>query len=171
MAKKKALGVKSINTAVMIIGEGDTEEAFLKYLKALYCQRGQNRIIRIFNANGYGPQGTLDKVRSILKIARYDVRVSLLDSDIELKPEEHKAVKSLKLQVIFSVPAIEATLLQIAGRVPPEQTNDCKAQVARHLPGDPTTDEFYQRHFPRQTLDGARARVAVLDQIIKAITG
>jgi hypothetical protein len=171
MAKKKALGVKSVNTAVMIVGEGHTEYAFLEYLKALYYERGRNRVVRIYNAHGHGPQGMLDKVKCILKTAAFDVRVSLLDSDIALKPEEHKVVKKLDLQVIFSVPAIEATLLQIAGRVAPEQTHDCKALVARYLPGDPTAEEFYQRHFPREVLDSARPRVAVLDQIVSVITG
>lgn len=94
----------------------------------------------------------------------------MLDSDIPLKTAEAVWLRKAKVETIVSTPAIEATLLAILGKRTHAATAKCKTELLRHAPGDQTDALYHQRHFPIETLERAREKVAVLAALIAAVS-
>ena len=167
MAKRP---LRKTNRTVLIVVEGETEEAFVTHLKSLYYRRGMRLVPTIKNARGYGPQGVIDKLKSATQTAHFDHRIAVLDADIPLKATEAKWLRGEKVEQVVSVPAIEATLLAILGRHAPDMTDACKSELQKHAPGDPTDIRYYAKHFPHEVLEQARGKVPVLDALIAAVS-
>lgn len=165
---KRAL--RKTNRTVLIVVEGETEEAFLTHIRKLYYQRGMRLAISIKNAHGYGPQGVIDKLESVAQTADHDWRIAVLDGDIPLTVAEAKWLRREKVETILSTPAIEATLLAILDKPAPGSTAACKSELQKHAPGDATELRYYEKHFPRPELDKARARIPALAALIAAIS-
>lgn len=167
MAKRP---LRKTNRTVLIVVEGESEEAFVSHLKSLYYRRGMQLSVSIRNAHGHGPQGVIDKLKSVAKTADFDHRVAVLDADIPLTVAEINWLRKEKVEAIASEPAIEATLLAILGRRPPAVTASCKSELLRHAPGDQTDLRYHRQYFPFEILERARDRVAVLAALIAAVS-
>lgn len=167
MAKRK---LRKTNKTVLIVVEGETEEAFVKHLKRLYYQRGMPLSVSIKNAHGYGPQGIIDKLKSVAQTADFERRLVVLDSDIPLSPAQGKWLRQQKIEIVLSTPAIEATLLTIHGKHAPAGTHACKGELEKQAPGDPTDERFYDKHFPLALLEPARSKVPALKALIAALS-
>ncbi|MCJ1879672.1 hypothetical protein [Pseudomonas nitroreducens] len=167
MAKR---AIKKTNKTVLLTVEGYTEEAFVRHLKTIYTNRQTPISSTVRNARGYGPQGLRDAISAAIKTSPYDLLIGVLDSDIPIDAKDEKWFRQNKVHLIQSAPCIEATYLSIHGLKVPLNTAACKQAVAQHLPGDPTDGNFYTKHFAKLILDKARARTAVLDELIKKLT-
>lgn len=167
MAKRP---LRKTNRTVLIVVEGETEHSFVNHIKNTYYCRGMRLSIAIKNAHGHGPQGVISKLKSASLTANYDHRVAVLDADIPLTTQEQAWLRKGKVETILSIPAVEATLLAILGRNPPNATATCKAELQRHAPGDQTDIRYYQRHFPHAILEQARRRIQPLDAIIVVLS-
>lgn len=167
MAKRP---LRKTNRTVLIVVEGETEEAFVTHLKSLYHRRGMQLSVSVRNAHGYGPQGVIDKLKSVAQTADFDHRIAVLDADIPLKVSEDKWLRQAKIESIISLPAIEATLLAILGKHAPDITDACKNELKKHAPGDQTDAYFYKKYFPFETLEQARDKVPALDALIAAVS-
>ena len=167
MAKRP---LRKTNRTVLIVVEGETEEAFITHVKRLYYRRGMPLSVSIRNAHGHGPQGIIDKLKSVAQTADFEHRIAVLDADIPLKAAEDKWLRKEKVDAIISVPAIEATLLAILGRHAPDSTGACKKELQRHAPGDPTEASYHEKHFQHEVLEQARGRVPILDALIAALS-
>ncbi len=167
MAKRP---LRKTNRTVLIVVEGETEEAFATHLKSLYYQRGMRLSVSVRNAHGYGPAGIIDKLKSVAQTADFDHRLAVLDADIPLKPAEDKWLRAAKVEQVVSVPAIEATLLAILGQYTPDLTPACKNELQKHAPGDPTDLRYYAKYFPLEVLERARGKVPVLDALIATVS-
>lgn len=163
MAKRK---LRKTNKTVLIVVEGETEEAFIGHLKRLYYQRGTPLSVSIKNAHGHGPQGIINKLKSVAQTADFDHRFAVLDSDIALLPAQEKWLRHQKVGLLFSNPAIEATLLSILGKLAPALTHACKGELHKQAPGDPTDGRYYDKYFPLAVLEQARKKVPVLEALI-----
>ncbi|MDP5238205.1 hypothetical protein Q9Q94_01610 [Uliginosibacterium sp. 31-16] len=161
---------RKTNRTVLIVVEGETEEAFVAHLKSLYYQRGMRLSVSIRNAHGHGPQGIIDKLKSVAQTADFEHRIAVLDADIPLTATETKWLRGAKVEQVVSVPAIEATLLAILGKHAPDMTEACKNELQKHAPGDPTDVRYYAKHFPLEALELARGKVPVLDALIAAVS-
>lgn len=150
MAKRP---LRKTNRAVLIVVEGETEQAFVNHLQRIYYRRNMRLSVRVRNAYGHGPQGVIDKLKSATQTADFDHRIAVLDADISLKPAEDKWLRGAKIETIISVPAIEATLLAILGRHAPDNTGACKSELQKHAPGDQTDVRYYEKYFPREILE------------------
>ncbi len=162
--------LRKTNRTVLIVVEGDTEEAFVTHVKSLYYRRGMQLSVSIRNAHGHGPQGIINKLKSVAQTADFDRRIAVLDSDIPLKTHETTWLRKAKVEIVVSSPAIEATLLAILGKRTHAATAKCKSELLRHAPGDQTEALYHQRHFPLATLELARDRVDVLAALIAAVS-
>jgi len=162
--------LRKTNKTVLVVVEGETEEAFATHLKRIYYQRGLPLSVSIKNAHGYGPQGLIDKIKSVAQTADFDHRIAVLDTDIALLPAQETWLRKQKVSLIFSTPAIEATLLSILGKAAPSVTSACKSELKKHAPGDPTEMRYYEKYFPLMTLEAARSRVPTLEALIAAIS-
>ena len=167
MAKRK---LRKTNKTVLIVVEGETEEAFVNHLKRLYYQRGMPLSVSIKNAHGYGPQGIIDKLKSVAQTADFEQRLAVLDSDIPLSPAQEKWFRQQKVEIVFSTPAIEATLLSILGKQAPHVTSICKSELLKHAPGDPTEARYYDKFFPLACIESARPRIPALNRLIHVLT-
>lgn len=162
--------LRKTNTTVLIVVEGETEEVFASHLKRLYYQRGMPLSVSIKNAHGYGPQGMIDKIKSVAQTADFDRRFAVLDTDIALLPAQEKWLRAQKIGLIFSTPAIEATLLSILGKKAPAVTAACKSELQKQAPGDPTDGRYYEKYFPLATLEAARPKNPTLEVLIAALS-
>jgi hypothetical protein len=162
--------LRKTNRTVLIVVEGDTEEAFATHLKSLYYQRGMRLSVSLKNAHGYGPQGVIDKLKSVAQTADFDQRIAVMDADIPLTPATEKWLRKGKVATIISSPAIEATLLAILGKHAPDSTDTCKSELQKHAPGDPSEARYYAKYLPRETLERARGKVPALDALIAAVS-
>ncbi|MBK9220467.1 MAG: hypothetical protein IPL70_19975 [Uliginosibacterium sp.] len=115
MAKRP---LRKTNRTVLLVVEGETEEAFVSHIKGLYYQRSMRLSVSIKNAHGHGPQGVIDKLKSVAQTADFDHRIAVLDADIPLTTAEDKWLRGAKVESVVSVPAIEATLLEILASTP-----------------------------------------------------
>lgn len=167
MAKRP---LRKTNRTVLLVVEGETEEAFVSHIKGLYYQRSMRLSVSIKNAHGHGPQGVIDKLKSVAQTADFDHRIAVLDADIPLTTAEDKWLRGAKVESVVSVPAIEATLLEILGKHAPDTTGACKNELQRHTPGDPTEARYYAKYFPLEVLEQARGKVQVLDALIAAVS-
>lgn len=167
MAKRT---LRKTNRTVLIVVEGDTEEAFTNHIKRLYYRRGMQLSIHIKNAHGHGPQGIISKLKAVTQTAEYGHCIAVFDDDIPLKPAEIRWLRARKVQTIISNPAIEATLLNILGVRTPATTELCKRALQKHAPGDQTDAHYHERHFPLETLEPARPKVPPLQDLIVAVS-
>ena len=152
----------------LIVVEGDTEYAFVKYLKGL-CGRDCGTRVTIENGHGGGGDSVLKK--TIQLGTPYDVCVCLYDTDRMPTAKGHiQKAKRLGIIEIASTPAIEALFLEILGeRIPPE-TADCKRALQQLLGGDKLTAQgTFEKHFPKDLLERQRAFVTPLDQLLQMI--
>jgi len=154
---------------VLLVGEGTTEWAFLKHIKALYLSRGCGVSAAIRNAHGKGPDHVVDYAIRQCRNAAYDRVVVLLDTDLTMSAAVRRRVKSRKIHVIGSTPCVEGLLLRILGERVPGNSAACKAQYGRALPARLTAPKDYQTHFPKDVLDGQRADVSELDELLKCL--
>lgn len=162
--------LRKTNRTVLIVVEGETEEAFTAHVKRLYYRRGMKLSVSIRNAHGHGPQGIIDKLKSVAQTADFDHRIAVLDADIPLKAEEDKWLRKQNVATIVSVPAIEATLLAILGRQALDTTGACKKELQKHAPGDPTEASYHEKFFPHEILEQARGKAPTLAALIAAVS-
>lgn len=167
MAKRP---LRKTNRTVLIVVEGETEEAFVTHLKKLYYRQEMRLSVRIRNAHGHGPQGIIDKLKSVAKTEDFNHRIAVLDADIPLTAESARWLQKEKIHTIVSVPAIEAPLLAILGKPTPDTTEACKRDLQKHAPGNPTEANYHEKHFPHDKLEQARGKVSVLDELIAAVS-
>jgi hypothetical protein len=105
--------IKILDT-LYVFGEGETEAAFLKFLKINYS-KGHNINVQIKNLGGKNPAEMIDKAIRIIKGSNFDKKLILLDSDKEIPNEQIQKAKKYELYIIKAVPCIEGLFFEILG--------------------------------------------------------
>jgi hypothetical protein len=167
MARKQ----HQVRKTLLIVGEGDSEEAFLKHLRELYCSGGAGVAVTVRNAHGKGPENVIDHATRLARIASFDKRVALLDTDIPWTDKLKKEARKAKINMIGSIPCFEGLLLAILGKYPAAQCADCKKAISLLLGVDLTERQSYAKHFPKPVLDAARLKIVELDQLLAVFEG
>ncbi|MCA3176507.1 MAG: RloB domain-containing protein [Burkholderiales bacterium] len=167
MARKQ----HQVRKTLLIVGEGDSEEAFLKHLRDFYCSGGAGVAATVRNAHGKGPENVIDHAASQARIASFDKRVALLDTDIPWTDKLKKEARKAKVDMIGSIPCFEGLLLAILEKQPAAQCADCKKAISLLLGVDLTERQSYAEHFPKAVLDAARLKIVELDQLLTAFEG
>jgi hypothetical protein len=160
---------RSVRPTLLIIGEGDTDTAFLKHLRALYCCDGAGVSATVKNAHGKGPEHIVDY--TIKQIGAYNQRVAFLDTDILWTEPLTKKARKNKVAMVGSKPCFEGLLLSILGKTPPELSAQCKKEILKNISFDLTEWQKYAGHFPKTVLDNARTRLHELDQLLGFFEG
>ena len=167
MARKQ----HQVRKTLLIVGEGDSEEAFLKHLRDLYCSGGAGVAVTVRNAHGKGPENVIDHAARQAKIYSYNARAALLDTDIPWTDKLKKAARKAKIDMIGSIPCFEGLLLSILGKRPHDQCVDCKKAIQQLINVDLTERQAYAKHFPKPVLNAARFKVVELDLLLKVFEG
>lgn len=160
-----------VRKTLLIVGEGDSEDAFLKHLRDLYCSGGAGVAVAVRNAHGKGPENVIDYAARQARIYGYDARTALLDTDIPWSDKLKKEARKAKIAMIGSTPCFEGLLLSILGKCPPNKSADCKKAIRQLIDIDLTERQGYVKHFSKRVLEAARLKVVELDQLVKAYEG
>lgn len=152
----------------LIVVEGDTEYAFVQYLKGL-CGRNCGTRVTIENAHGGGGDSVLKK--AIQLCPPYDVCLCLYDTDRMPTVKGHiQKAKRLGIIEVQSVPCIEALLLKILGEHVPTETAQCKRAMQYIAGQDKLTDSStLEQYFPLDLLEQRRCNIQSLDQLFQYI--
>jgi len=152
----------------LIVVEGDTEVALVKYLKGL-C--GRNCGTRVTPENAHGGSGDFVLKLAIKLCKAYDARACLYDTD--RAPETKKYIrkaKQLGIQEIKSTPCIEALLLEILEDKVPASTEDCKRAMQRVVGTDSLTEvATFEKYFPQDLIERRSAEVSQLGALMALI--
>lgn len=54
-----------IRKTLLVVGEGDSEKAFLRHLRGLYCSGGAGVAATVSNAHGGGPDNVINHTRQV----------------------------------------------------------------------------------------------------------
>ena len=156
---------------LLAVGEGKADAAFLRYLRGLYCSDRQGVSVTLRNANGKGPSNVISTAIGALRIASFDQKLCLLDTDIVWTAKNTTDAKRHKIQLIGAVPCLEGLLLHILGKSVPTGSDECKRQLKSITGKSMLEAEDYAGYFPHELLQHARIRMAELDRLLRLFEG
>jgi hypothetical protein len=139
---------------LLIIGEGDAEEVFLKYLKTLLVGRNSGIQIKIGNAHGKGARNVIDHARKQWASIAYDQVAVLFDTDTDWSPEVEKHARDTGILILACTPCLETELLLLAGKPGPQRTSDAKRAFHKAFNAEAHRPELYPAFFPLLLLEG-----------------
>lgn len=162
------------NWTVLAIGEGETEKAFLQFLKGLYNKREDGISIKVNYAGGGDPECVIDHAIK-MNPKNYNRAFVLLDKDLPCRQTYLKKARTNKLELIWCVPCIEGLFLKIlepAFDASVKTTADCKRLFeGKYLSENEKLDpEKYARIFSFELFESRRMQVQELDQAIRFMT-
>ncbi|MBC2600536.1 RloB domain-containing protein [Puniceicoccus vermicola] len=159
---------RQIQHTTLIVVEGDTELALVKYLRAL-C--GRNCGTRVSPENAHGGSGDVVLEMAIKLGKDFDARACIYDMDRAPKLKKHiRKAKQLGIHEIKSTPCIEALLLEILGEKVPASTDDCKRAMQRILGEDSLTEiPTFEKYFPKELIERRKSEVPQLDVLMGLI--
>lgn len=169
---------RAAKRALLVVGEGPTEKAFLANLKALYETRDSGFSIKVENAHGGSPECIIDRARKLGQMRAYDAILIVMDTDRPWPGVRQRSNGFGRSKVFFvgARPCIEGLLLSIlchkafdpAQRSP----DDCRRALRDHgLSDNAKTDvRAHARLFTRELLEGRRETVQALGDIVSFLT-
>ncbi len=156
---------------LLAVGEGKSDAAFLKYLRAQFCAGGGGVAVTVRQANGKGPSNVITTAIGALRISSYDKKLCLMDTDIVWTSQNKIEAKRKKIELIGATPCLEGLLLQVLGRQFPPVSDDCKRQLKAIKGKEMFEVEDYAIHFTYFHLQAVRANIAELDKLLRMYEG
>jgi hypothetical protein len=160
---------------ILFVGEGQTEKAFLDYVKSVYLTRDAGVSISVRPADGGSPEQMLNK--AIRWKEGFDQTFILLDADIPLPWQFMKKASSKKITVLLSDPCIEGEFLAVLQHAGFNKTGKspevCKRVFhQRYLSEDDKMDrDCYKRFFTRELFESSIINVDWLCKIVTIVRG
>lgn len=154
---------------LLLVGEGETEVAFLNHLKGIYIPRGCGLAVKVLSARGKGPENVVDTVVRQCAYRGFVLRAALLDTDIPWSVEVRRRAEQMGIKMVGSTPCLEGLLLEVLNQVVPRRTADCKRTFKAVFTGNPLRAEDYARQFDRSVLESARQRVVPLRELLELL--
>lgn len=153
MPKRKPRRVQL--TTLLVVGEGASETAFVKYMKSLFCSRSSGKRITVQSGDGGSP---MDLVKETINKSRhigYEKRYVFLDEDIPISQQVRDKARRAKIELIVSSPiCLEGMLLDVLGEsVPVVDSGACKARLHPMLSGPFTSKASYASLFSKELLE------------------
>lgn len=160
------MAVWKAQRALLIVGEGYHEEAFLNHVEQLYAPRGCGLSVTIKNARGKGAKHVIDWTLRQIANTAYDTVAAMLDTDQDWSPAVVKQARVRKTLVLASAPRFEAVMLRLLGKTPVGDAKTRKRQLAPLVNHDPTRRENYVEHFGPACLEAGRKREPTIDALL-----
>lgn len=158
--------VRVVARTVLLVGEGDSEEEFLRYLKGLYVERGSGVAVTIKNARGKGAGHVVDYARRQAMNAQYDVTAALLDTDTDWTDATRKRAKQVGVYVLPCEPCLEALLLSLGGEATEgKNTEQLKKAFVRKF-GSAASEVDWSRYLDLNLVNTKSALHPVLSRLI-----
>ena len=157
---------RAVARTVLIVGEGDAEVAFLRYLKELYVARGSGVAVTIKNAHGKGALNVVDcAIRQSMSV-QFDQVAALLDTDTDWTDAARKKAKQGKVHVLPCNPCLEALLLSLKDELTEGRTTSQLKVLFERRFGENASDVDWHRHLSLDAVNAKRAGYAVIDQLV-----
>ena len=166
--------VRRTKKTTLIIGEGSTEKAFLRYVKELYITRDMDISVNVECGAGGSPCNVVEKAIRLCGSRGYDKCFVLIDEDIPLNADK-KLLSRMKrrprIEILKATPCIEGLFLTILGDEENLISKNCKSNFeSKYLASDKKTDKrAYERLFSKEMLDEKRKVVDELNSILRAM--
>jgi hypothetical protein len=108
---------RAVKATALIVVEGETEEAFCKYLKMHY-NRDCGLAVTIHNGYGFGPDSIIEQARKQCCQKSFDRVFILMDEDLDITLQKsHRTVRSLGVVIWRSGPqCIEGFFFKLLGK-------------------------------------------------------
>lgn len=161
------LARRSVVRTILVVGEGYSEEYFLKHLVGLYVQRGCGFRFDVKNARGKGGAHVVNVAIRQSRNADFDHRVALLDTDVGWDQKTESIARKERIQVLASTPCLEGLLLQIHKKPIQDRTTEQLKQAFEAAFAAPASEpSIYPRFFTKALLEDARTAVATLQTLL-----
>jgi len=147
---------KAVRT-LLLVGEGDTEVAFLHHVRSIYAPRGCGLRVSVKNAHGKGAKHVIEWTAKQRGIADFDTVATLLDTDQDWSDAVAKKAKAARIVVLKSEPLFEAMMLRVLGQCDTGDSKTLKARFAAFANNDPLRAENYGANFGRECLESKQA--------------
>lgn len=151
---------------LLLVGEGATEEAFLKHVKGIYAPRGCGLRVTVKNAHGKGAKHVIEWTAKQCGIAGYDLVGALLDTDQDWSEAVARKARSAGICVLKSEPLFEAMMLRLLGQSGIGDSKVLKARFAPYVRNDALRTENYADHFGRNCLEAGRGNEPSVDALL-----
>ena len=169
MVKRK---IRQARKAVLFVGEGPTEKAFLGHLKSLYYIRGCGTNIKIESGDGGSPESVIKKAIKLKQYASYDNGFALVDDDLSCPQKTLTRAGKSNIEILWTTPCIEGfflEFLQHSGFNPATiSSGNCKKLFHEHYLTEKGKyqKEKYAKIFPKSLLEELRKKIRLLDDIV-----
>ncbi|WP_210433182.1 hypothetical protein [Vreelandella massiliensis] len=145
-----------IKTALLIVGEGPDDQAFIKHMHQQLRQRHSGIKAKIEKQSGGSPGNIIDNATRKYAHQDFDQRFIVLDADIPPSQQERDKARKNGYSLIFWAPTcLEGALLDSLGeRVNAHETaQQLKDRLHPRLNGDHTRPDAYTALFPKAVLE------------------
>ena len=153
---------------LLLVGEGETEQAFLQHVKTLYVSRGGGLRVTVRCAHGKGAGHVVDyAIRQ--RVHQFDQIAALLDTDAGWNAAVQKRAREKHIQLLKSEPCFEAMLLRAIGQTANGSAKDLKARLAPWVQDDALDSRHYATHFGLEALQAGRRVEPTLDDLLRLL--
>lgn len=160
---------RKVARTVLLVGEGDAEEALLRHLKTLYVVRGSGLVITIKNARGKGAGYVVDYAIRQSRNRAFDHVLAMFDTDTDWTDNVRSAAARGRIQTLPCEPCLEALLLQAFDhKTHGLNSLQLKQKFEREF-GHPAHDDRYLRTAGVPFFNAARRRVPGIDTLLGLI--
>lgn len=167
MVKRQPRDKKELKT-ILIMGEGEHEEDFLKHMKLIYDQRLSGKKVKIEYNGGGSPHDIVKYTVKQTQHREFDIVYILMDSDVEIGVKDLKVAKDKKFIILQSEPlCLEGMLLEVLKQTALPTSQACKDKLYPQLSGSPTVADSYSPLFDKPVLDKtSKATIVTLREIL-----
>lgn len=151
---------------LLLVGEGETEVAFLHHVRGIYAPRGCGLRVTIKNAHGKGAKHVVEWTARQRGIADFDKVATLLDTDQDWSDAVAKKAKSARIQVLKSEPLFEAMMLRLIQQSDIGDAKTLKARFAPYVGDDPLSPERYAANYGQPCLEAGRSSEPTISALL-----
>ena len=165
MPSRRRLRLQQCRTLLLVV-EGETEEAFVNHLRKMYVSRGSGLKITVRCAHGKGAKHVVEYAARLRGSASFDRVAVLLDTDTDWTSEVQRLAKEKGIHVLGSQPCIEAVLLRAIGQPAEGKSRELKSRLAPFVNDNALDSRNYDSHFGDDVLQRARTTEPVLNDLL-----
>jgi hypothetical protein len=153
---------------ILLVCEGYAEHEFARVIRDHYLPRDCGTTLQPKNSR-LGMPHALELAIQIHAQGSYDEYALIVDTDQHWDSAARSRAQANGIVVVENEPCLEATLLKVDKQKTYQSAPENKTAFEAAYGGPAHREGVIRRHFPRNKLDGARAQVAAIDQLLRVI--
>lgn len=157
------------NQAILLVGEGADEAAFLNHVKSIFVHRDSGKSVKVKNAQGKGATHVVEWAVRQLANSKYNLVAVMVDTDTGWTQEAQQKAADQNILLLPSEPCFEAVMLRTLCKRDTGDSQTLKRRFAPYVRNRSTESESYQDHFGREDLLANRFRDPAIDRLLKIL--